>query len=919
MRPAVPTGLVTFVFSDIEGSTQRWESRREAMESALRRHDNLLRSAFEMHNGRVFKTMGDQFCAVFWSAPEAVAAARHAQRAIAHEDWSAVDGLRVRMAIHTGVTDERDGDYFGPAVNRIARLLAIGHGGQTLLSGFAADLVQKHLPRKCKLLDLGSYRLKDLAHPERVYQLVTPESSQSFPKLRSLGAPKNLPVEMTAFLGREADVAAIRELVGEARLSAIIGAGGVGKTRTALKVAASCLDTFSDGVWLIELAPISDPTLVASAIAAVFGVEDASGNKTLIERVIAELSEKHALLVFDNCEHLIAAAADAVERILRACPNIRILATSREPLRIDGERIYRLPSLPFPSPGRIGAREAMTYAAVKLFVERARASAQDFVLTDANAPFVAEIVWRLDGIALAIELAASRVKVLGIEPLAKGLDERFQLLTDGTRTALPRQQTLRALIGWSYDLLSNAERSLLCQCAIFRGGWSLDAANAVCADDVAPRWDVFELISKLEDKSLVVAKDDGGQRRYRLLESTRQYAMECLEESGAHASVAARHCRYFCELSEVLSGRYWYLNADDYLAQARAELENYRGAIAWGLVGGNDRLSGAIIVANLDALWKDGLAREGQGLIAQSLAAVGASNDQIRARLLMAQANLVIDGGLGLEAATEAVALLEGSTDRVRYAESLRLLGNFTGRVARTTEAAEILERAAALSRSLNVPRLTAATLDWLGFCLAYDGQRARSRRAFDEALALMRAAGDPARMPFLDLAELRFVEGDIAGAVSSAREGLAIHHEVGTRSQIMLGSNNLAAYLAAAGELCESWSLARMSLDIALRLERRMSGAISIQHLAQIAARRGDCEVAARLLGYVDSVYAFEKHPREPTECYGHERMLAILRATYAEGRLRELMAEGAAFSESKAAAIAMAIPAPDADGVLS
>jgi predicted ATPase/class 3 adenylate cyclase len=545
MRVAVPTGLVTFLFTDIEGSSQRWETRREAMQLALRRHDRLMRAAIERHNGRVFKTMGDQFCAVFWSAPEAAAAALGAQTEIAAQDWSAIDGLHVRMALHTGVTDERDGDYFGPAVNRVARLLSIGHGDQILLSGFAADLVREQLPAQGALRNLGEHRLKDLAASEHVFELVTGESVRTSPKLRELGAPTNLPAQLTTLVGREREIAAIEHLLERARLLTLTGSGGVGKTSTALYVAGELANRYDDGAWFVELASISDPQLVASAIAAVFAVEDTAGSITCVENLIAELRDKRALIVLDNCEHVIDEAAAAAEKLLRSCPGIAILATSREALHVEGEQTYRLPSLAVPAAGSVDAKTAASFAAVELFAERARAVAHDFELTDANAAAVAEIVRRLDGIALAIELAAACVEILTVEQLAAQLDQRFMLLSRGKRTALPRQQTLRALIGWSYDLLDERERAFLRGLAVFRDGWTLDSARAVGQCRSADPNEAYRLLSKLTDKSLVVVDREGDEPRYRLLESTREYALERLEECGERDGTSARHCAYF--------------------------------------------------------------------------------------------------------------------------------------------------------------------------------------------------------------------------------------------------------------------------------------------------------------------------------------------------------------------------------------
>jgi class 3 adenylate cyclase len=473
---SIPSGTITFVFTDIEGSTQRWDRDRAAMEEAVRRHDVLMREAVAAHNGYIFKTLGDAFCAAFARPEEAVAAIFDAQCALGAEDFSAVDGLRVRAAVHTGTADERDRDYFGPAVNRVARLLGIAHGAQVLVSGVTSDLVQGSLPSQASLRDLGEHRLKDLSRPEYVYQLVGPSLIADFPPLRSLGVlPNNLPSQSTRFIGREVELAAITKLVETNRLVTLVGSGGVGKTRTSLQVAANLLDGSGDGVWFIELAPLSSGDLIPSTVAHAMNLAlPADGDQ--LEHLVRALQKKRALLVFDICEHLIEPAARVISAILRGCREVTTLASSRQGLGIAGETTYRMPPLTTPRDdpaAPLSAADAPRYTAIVLFAERARASDNRFALTDENAPIVADICRRLDGIALAIELAAARVKILSPRQLRDKLDERFRVLTGGSRDALPRQQTLRALIDWSHDLLDARERILFRRLGIFVDGFTL--------------------------------------------------------------------------------------------------------------------------------------------------------------------------------------------------------------------------------------------------------------------------------------------------------------------------------------------------------------------------------------------------------------------------------------------------------------
>lgn len=475
---ALPSGRVTFLFTDIEGSTLRWDAHHQAMQAAVERHDGILRTAIEAHLGYVFKTVGDSYCAAFERVSDAVAATVEAQRALANEDFSAVGGLRVRMGLHAGVASERSGDYFGPEVNRVARLMSIGHGGQVLVSGYVHHLLQDVIPADVTLIDLGLRRLKDLTQPEHVWQLAIAGLPVEFPPLNSLDArANNLPIQLTDLLGRERDLEEIESLASKNRLLTITGSGGVGKTRLAMQAAADLIDRYADGVWFADLAPIADPELVSSVVAKAIGMPQADGRRVDVA-VPQWLKSKQLLLILDNCEHVIDTVAVLVAEMLGMAPQVRIVATSRQALSIGGERVYRVPSLALPEANvDLTAQNTLAYGALALFVDRATASDSRFAVSDDNAVIIAEICRRLDGIPLAIELAAARVKVLSIPNLAQRLNDRFKILTGGSRTALPRQKTLIALIDWSYDLLTPQERTLFNRVGVFAGGFSMTAAK----------------------------------------------------------------------------------------------------------------------------------------------------------------------------------------------------------------------------------------------------------------------------------------------------------------------------------------------------------------------------------------------------------------------------------------------------------
>jgi predicted ATPase/class 3 adenylate cyclase len=582
----LPTGTVTFLFTDIEGSSRLWENHGDAMAVALARHDTLLREAFEGRGGNIFKTIGDAFCVAFPVATGALEGAVAAQRLLRDEPWQDIDGIKVRMGLHTGSAESRDSDYFGPVLNRVSRLLAAAHGGQVLLTLATEELVRDHLPEGVSLRDLGERRLRDLNRPERVYQVIAPDLPSDFPALRSLEIfPNNLPVQLTSFIGREKEMAEIKRLLGTTHLLTLRGTGGTGKTRLSMQVAADLLDQFPDGVWIIELATLTDADQVCPAIGAALQVREETGQQLLLT-LTNYLRNKKLMLILDNCEHLIAECARVAESLLRACPGLQILATSREPLGIAGERTWPVPSLSIPEDWReeirgVHAAERLTqYEAVRLFIDRAAALRPGFQVNNENAPYIAEICWRLDGIPLAIELAAARIRVLSLDQIATRLNDQFRLLTGGSRTALPRQQTLRALIDWSFELLSEQERILLRRLCVFAGGRTLAAVEAVCSDDLLQDWEVIDLLTTLVDKSLVsVEKARGKEPRYTFLESVWKYGREKLAEAGEFEALRTRHLEYYLKTAVEAAPNLLGPEQFAWLERLHPEFYNFRNAL----------------------------------------------------------------------------------------------------------------------------------------------------------------------------------------------------------------------------------------------------------------------------------------------------------------------------------------------------
>lgn len=897
-RP-LPSGTVAFLFTDIEGSTSRWESHREAMAGAIARHDAVLQRAIEASEGVTFKRMGDAFCAVFRTAPHAIAAACAAQRALFAEDFSAVDGLKVRMAVHVGHADEQNGDYYGPSVNRVARLLSIGYGGQVLVSGAAADLAQGEMPPQTGLRDLGSHRLKDLAQPEQVYQLTAPDLPQKFFTLRSLDAlPNNLPLQLTSFVGRDEEIERVKTLLETHRLVTLVGTGGVGKSRLSLQIGADVLERYEDGVWFIELAPLSDGTLILNELAPLFGVQ-ASGDRPLLDALLSALRPKRALLIVDNCEHLVDPAAGIIEKILRGCPNIRVLATSREALKIAGETVHRVSSL----------EES---AAISLFADRANAAADSFELTPENAATVSKICRRLDGIALAIELAAARVRALDVDELFARLDERFRILTGGSRSALPRQQTMRALIDWSYDLLTPEEQVLLRRVAVFSGGWTLEAATAICADDDVQSWELVDHLTSLVDKSLVVAElSDVGpasKLRYRLLESTRQYATEKLTASGERDRLRRLQAEYFVNFAERQEQQWARTPSRAWTAQVQAEMDNLRAAIDWALAEKEDIEIGARITASLALVLRESARAEGSRYV--DMAPESALSKATAARMWLTRAILDVSSNWEsmLDAATIAKERYDALGDVAGAMRAQILRGEALTRTSKIEEGRKALDEAHAYFAAHGEARWENKALVSLARNATWAGNWALARERYDRVVAAARSQGDDSTVgvSLNNLAECEYNVGNTERAIEIGRELLARERTFGMAGQLAFTLTNLSAYLISCAENAEGKILAQEAVRKGLDAQQSVVIVCGLQHLAACAALDGEAERAAVVLGYTDAVFG-PALPREPTEQREYDATLLRLNADLGEERVRTLLERGKSLPQEEAIAIAM------------
>ncbi len=905
-----PTGTVTFLFSDIEGSTKHWEAQPAAMPAALKRHDELMRSAIESHGGHIFKTVGDAFCAAFSQPLDALAAAADAQRTLASESWSAVGSLDVRIALHSGTTDERDGDYFGSTVNRVARLLGIAHGGQIVLSAATALLLRGVLPDRTELRDLGKHRLKDLAEPEHVWQAGGPGLRDTFPPLASLGSLlNNLPRQVTPLVGRDDALAEIQPLVLEHPAVTLTGTGGVGKTRLALQAAANLLDGSDDGVWLVELASLRDPAFLVTTIASTFGLRERA-NRSMLDVLVQYLRPRRLLLILDNCEHLIDEAARVADAILRSAPEVRILATSREPLRIAGEHVYRVPSLSAPSGDLITAKDALRYGAVALFADRAKASDSTFALTDENVSSVADICLRLDGIPLAIELAAARVNVLPPSRLAQKLHERFRVLTGGSRTALPRQQTMRALIDWSHDLLSEQEQQLFRRLAIFAGGWTLEASEAVCDDETVDAADVIDLLSSLVDKSLVVAEVGEASSRYRFLESTRGFALEKLEQSSERERLARRHAQWAADLGDRAQKTWPTLPTSRWRSDFEPEAENARSAIDWAV--SHDEITVAVrVIVGLSPVYRSLV---GELEIRNQLEALLERLDAAAEPVLAARAwyalSAATTGSHRIEAAHRAVELGERCNDYSIIARSLTHIAGGLTQAGRPQEARAVVERALALMDEYGLGRTStrAEALNVAGIIAHHSRLNDEARQLHAEALRIANELGADNLAPSIrvNIAELEFDNGNVAEAlnvveaVAAETPGLRrASFDMAIHAAIALV--NTAAYCIVIRDLPGARDAARKALQFA-RGTFVLLATFAIQHLATIAALNGDRTRAARLRGYVDASYRKEGCEREPTEAQTYDILMTALLEDLSGDDIARLAAEGAGLSEEAA-----------------
>jgi predicted ATPase/class 3 adenylate cyclase len=904
------SSTITFLFTDLEGSTKLWEEFPEKMQVALARHDEIVRQAIEGNGGRVIKTTGDGFHAVFERGQLSIAAALQAQRALTQAQWDEIQPhtLRVRMGLHTGEAEARAGDYYGPTINRAARLMAAAHGGQTLLSTTTANLVQDQLPAGVALRDLGEHRLKDLIRSEHIFQLGHPDLPADFPPLRSLDAfPNNLPVQLTSFIGREHELGQAMQRLASAHLLTLIGPGGTGKTRLSLQLAADVMHQFPDGAWLVELAPVTDPSLVLRTVAAVFGLREQLG-MPLHELLLDYLRLKELLLIVDNCEHLVDSCAQLIEQLLQTCPKLKIIASSREALGIAGETVFRVPSLSLPPESEVDAGTLAQSESVQLFVERASAANPRFSLNEQNAIAIAQICRRLDGIPLALELAAARLTAFSAEQVASRLDDRFRLLTGGSRTALPRQQTLRALIDWSYDLLTEPERSLFRRFSVFAGGCTYDAIEKICV-----QLDVLNLLTQLVNKSLVAVEDENGEPRYRLLETVRQYARDKLVELGEAEQARSAHAEFFGRLVDAAGTKLGTTEALEWVRRLDAEHDNLRAALEWAI---DQDLERALkMIPDLTRYWmRRGHEQEGRKFIAAAVDRAGklpAPDGEAGRRWLISVGNAWNgaamlaysqgDNERGIPLARKAVELARQADDPRGLAYALGFLGSSTLFLGKLNEAEAFLQEAAEIAQRSATGPDVGMPLAMLGQLIAIrDPDSALARQYMDDGAARMREAGDRwmANMAQMGMAFAAQRRGDLKDARTRFAALIPLFQELGDRHRVNMVKSEIAHIDRHEGKFDAAEAAYRETILAWKRLGHRAAIAHQLESFAFLAQHRQDGVRAAHLYGAAEALREAISIHMTPFEQEEYNAEVVRLRAGMDEEEFGAAWAEGRRFT---------------------
>ncbi|MGH3188036.1 MAG: LuxR C-terminal-related transcriptional regulator [Streptosporangiaceae bacterium] len=909
---------MTLLFTDIEGGVRLWEADRDAMAAASARHDRIVREQIEASGGHVFKTVGEAYRAVFADPVAALCSAVAIQRAAGAEPWASSLPIRVRMALHSGACAERDGDYVGPVVNRAARLLDIGHGGQVLVTAAAFALLADRLPAGIGLKDLGEQRLKDLGRAERVFQVTGPGLAEGFGALRSLDDPAlrhNLPSQATSFVGRAAELAELCALVsGGSRLVTIAGPGGIGKSRLALQVAADALDGSGGGVWLAELAPVAEPELVTGAVAAALRVSEAAG-RPMLDTLIGAIGDRDLLLILDNAEQVLGAVAELADAVIRSCPRVCLLVTSREPLGISGEHVFRVPGLAVPPADLTAPDRLAAFESVQLFAEHAALHRRGFVVDDASAAAVAAICVRLDGIPLALELAAARLGSLSASEINARLDQRFRLLTTGNRTAMPRHQTLRALIDWSYDLLSPQEQVVFERLSVFAGGWRMDAAEAVARGGDVADWQVLDLLAVLVGKSLVQAEVIGGSTRYRSLETIRHYAAERLALRAGPDLTDARvaHRDHYVSLVETAAPRLRSPDEHRWLDRIEADFDNIRAALAFSIADPGGAEPGLRLAAGLRAFV---FSRGHSGEVIEALGALLSRPDarqptRYLALALITNCKLLTHFDRRPEIvsmAEEAITIARGLADDALAVDALGALNWFTFLQGDLQAALARADEAVALARAAGTPSRLVIALGHRAVFKAESGDLDASLADYQEVLHLSRASGDnyTLAVTLINLGVDQVTAGEFPAALAYLQDALKVADAHGYQHLSAAAEMNLGF-----AHLMNSDAASARPLLVGVLNRARATSEMTWVHnallgLALAADAGADPSVAATLHGAADHQFEQAGQAFEARELNMRASGHARLRDALGEAEFDAAYARGRTLSQADAMALA-------------
>jgi predicted ATPase/class 3 adenylate cyclase/Tfp pilus assembly protein PilF len=912
---SLPLGTVTFLFTDIEGSTRLLQRLGDKYATLIAEHDRLLRDVWQTHNGRVVGTQGDSFFVAFGSAIDGVNAAVQAQRALALHPWIEGVKVRVRMGLHTGEPQIRASEnYVGIDVHRAARIAAAAHGGQVLISQMTLDLVRNELPESVTWWDLGEHRLKDLRQPKHLYQLVIAGMPSEFPPLKSLDAfPNNLPVQSTSFVGRAKEVAEVRQLLSEGRLVTLTGPGGTGKTRLALHVASEMLKDFH-GVFFVALAPITDPGLVASTMAQALHISETPG-RSIFDSLKEYLQSKSFLLVLDNFEQVIS-AAPLVSELLEVCPGLKILVTSREGLRVSGEHEYPVPPLALPDPVQLPSPESFSqFAAVDLFIQRARAVKPDFQVTTETAPAVAEICYRLDGLPLAIELAAARIKLLPPPAMLKRLDvsqhSRLEFLTGGGRDRPARQQTLRDAIAWSYDLLEADEQKLFRQLSVFVGGCTLEAAEMVAGGQTEPI-SMLDRLGSLLDKSLLFdVEDRNAKARFGMLGMLREFGLEQLEAKGEGENIRLRHANFFLALAEQAEAS---AEQVEWMDRMEREHDNLRAALEWSKAAKETgelcvRLAGA-----LGHFWEvRGHFSEGRERLSAVLSAETAQGQTAgHAKLLARAAELAYrqsDYPATISFAKESLAIYRKIEDKQGIASALVKLGNAATETGNYRTASKDLEEALSIWREVDDKHGMARALISLGWAALRSGNHALANGRLEEALAFSRELGDARSMGFelSGLGEVALRQGDYSRARQLMEESLELRRQLGNKWGVGVSLGMLGWVAMRERDWDRATERLAESLEVRQEIGDKGGSAWCLERLAGVAMAQGHAEKAVRLFGAAAALRASIGSVIDPADQAKYERNRNSLRAKLGRERFKAVWEDGFALTLEQAVAYAL------------